>query len=125
MDFDNSYLNYGKSKYQLYHPNYLSSKLVIEAESKVILPSIEQIDNSIHVFFISISIFSVISRTLYKIISELATAKLNSLSILNFRQNPCKTCKFYHSNLYLKCAVHPSQVLTKDARNCIDYHSLA
>jgi hypothetical protein len=34
---------------------------------------------------------------------------------------PCKNCKFYSNNHYLKCAVKPSIVLTEEAMNCPEY----
>ncbi len=37
-------------------------------------------------------------------------------------QIPCKNCRYFSKNYYLKCAVHPSTVLTKEAINCCDYH---
>lgn len=33
----------------------------------------------------------------------------------------CRQCQFFSKNHYLKCAVHPDTVLTKEARNCRDY----
>jgi hypothetical protein len=36
---------------------------------------------------------------------------------------PCKSCRFFSNNHYINCAVHPSIVLTKQARNCPDYRS--
>jgi len=41
-----------------------------------------------------------------------------------FSQVPCRKCRFFASNPYLKCAIHPSTVLTAQARNCSDYWSL-
>jgi hypothetical protein len=38
-------------------------------------------------------------------------------------QHPCKNCQFFNNNYYLKCAVHPSTALTKEAFNCSDYKS--
>lgn len=35
----------------------------------------------------------------------------------------CRRCKFYHPNAYLKCAVHPSKVLSTAAQDCPDYSS--
>ncbi|NJL10323.1 MAG: hypothetical protein HC908_09540 [Calothrix sp. SM1_7_51] len=29
-------------------------------------------------------------------------------------QTPCKNCKYFADNFYLKCAIHPSTVLTKE-----------
>jgi hypothetical protein len=36
---------------------------------------------------------------------------------------PCRNCKFFNNNQYLKCTVHPLVVFTKDAINCSDYCS--
>lgn len=36
-------------------------------------------------------------------------------------QVPCRTCRFFTNNPYLKCAVHPSIALTKQAIDCTDY----
>lgn len=37
------------------------------------------------------------------------------------RQASCHRCRFFNQNSYLKCAVHPSTVLTSQAKNCSDY----
>ncbi len=34
---------------------------------------------------------------------------------------PCKNCRFYANNHYLKCAVQPSIVLTEEAQDCPEY----
>lgn len=34
---------------------------------------------------------------------------------------PCKNCRFYSNNNYIKCAVKPSIVLTDEAMNCSEY----
>jgi hypothetical protein len=36
---------------------------------------------------------------------------------------PCSNCRFFGSNPYLKCAVHPSKALKSEAMNCSDYWS--
>lgn len=33
----------------------------------------------------------------------------------------CRKCYFFNNNYYLKCAVHPHRVLTKNAADCRDY----
>lgn len=38
-----------------------------------------------------------------------------------FNQIPCRQCRFFTNNHYLKCAVHPSNVLKQQAINCPDY----
>ena len=67
MDFKNNYLKNQELGYQTYHPNNLSNELVIEAESKVSLPFIKQLDTSIQMFLIWINVLIIISFTLYKI----------------------------------------------------------
>lgn len=34
---------------------------------------------------------------------------------------PCRNCRFFVNNHYLKCAVQPSIALTQQALNCSDY----
>ncbi|MDF5729922.1 MAG: hypothetical protein PUP92_18400, partial [Rhizonema sp. PD38] len=41
--------------------------------------------------------------------------------IYRFRQAPCINCHFFNKNQYLRCAVHPLIVSTKQALNCSDY----
>ncbi|MEH1937234.1 MAG: hypothetical protein V7L14_26725 [Nostoc sp.] len=43
------------------------------------------------------------------------------VSIKHLQQHPCKNCQFFNNNHYLKCAVHPSIALTKQALNCSEY----
>lgn len=34
---------------------------------------------------------------------------------------PCSNCQFFKNDPYLKCAVHPSKVLSEDAIDCPDH----
>jgi hypothetical protein len=34
----------------------------------------------------------------------------------------CQRCQYFSHNRYLKCALHPSTVLTEQAIDCIDYY---
>jgi len=34
---------------------------------------------------------------------------------------PCKNCKYFSNNHYLKCAVNPDSVLTEEAVDCAEY----
>lgn len=43
------------------------------------------------------------------------------ISVKKSQQLPCKNCKFYTNNHYLKCAVNPSIVMTEEAKNCSEY----
>lgn len=47
----------------------------------------------------------------------------NQLSTFNrSNQIPCKNCRFFNHNYYLKCAVHPDTALKSEAVNCHDYY---
>lgn len=37
------------------------------------------------------------------------------------KKTNCTKCRFFDNNSYLKCAVHPSRVLKKEAQKCLDY----
>ncbi|MEB3360084.1 MAG: hypothetical protein VKK04_25385 [Synechococcales bacterium] len=37
------------------------------------------------------------------------------------RSVPCTSCRFFNSNPYMQCAVHPTRVLRTDAIDCSDY----
>lgn len=41
----------------------------------------------------------------------------------HYKQVSCRNCQFFANNPQLKCAVHPSTVLTEQASNCSDYLS--
>jgi hypothetical protein len=51
------------------------------------------------------------------IMQERILYKLKGLNKL-----PCHNCKFYSGNLYLRCAVNPAIVMTKEAKNCGEYN---
>ncbi|QNP28565.1 hypothetical protein [Cylindrospermopsis curvispora] len=44
-----------------------------------------------------------------------------SLTVKGVSQVPCKNCKFFSNNHYLKCAVKPDIVLTEAAIDCSEY----
>lgn len=39
-------------------------------------------------------------------------------------ESPCSNCRFFSQNAYLKCAVHPSIALTKQAIDCSNFWAL-
>lgn len=45
------------------------------------------------------------------------------MAIKYFHKIPCWNCKFFKNNSYLKCAVQPSKVLSKESFDCSDYQS--
>ncbi|MBE9058702.1 hypothetical protein [Sphaerospermopsis sp. LEGE 08334] len=44
-----------------------------------------------------------------------------AFSVNGLHQVPCKNCKFFSNNHYLKCAVRPDIVLKEEAINCSEY----
>lgn len=42
-------------------------------------------------------------------------------SVKGAHKVPCKNCRFYSNNHYLKCAVQPSLVMTEEAKDCPEY----
>ncbi|MBW4558833.1 MAG: hypothetical protein KME59_23520 [Trichormus sp. ATA11-4-KO1] len=42
-------------------------------------------------------------------------------TVKGLHQVPCRNCRFYSNNHYLKCAVQPSIVLTEEAKDCPEY----
>ncbi|MBW4515714.1 MAG: hypothetical protein KME11_10860 [Timaviella obliquedivisa GSE-PSE-MK23-08B] len=55
-------------------------------------------------------------------ISGLQAAKQKE-SILTKQAIPCGKCRYFSSNSYVPCAVHPSKALTVEAVDCADYCS--
>lgn len=44
---------------------------------------------------------------------------------LNLDESPCKKCYFFSKNSYLQCAINPTSVSKKAAKNCRDYQPLS
>lgn len=47
--------------------------------------------------------------------------KKGKLNVKHCHQVPCRNCRFFTNDPYLKCAVNPSAALTPQAINCSDY----
>ncbi len=101
----------------------LSETQALETESKTITPTPHEIDSNLSEFFLWATFLSIISLVLVKAFQKLDTVKFRGLSILPVSQIPCRNCKFFAQNQYLKCAVRPFTVLTAEAANCSDYCS--
>lgn len=56
------------------------------------------------------------------LLSYLDSRKQSDPSLLpvTLRTSPCKNCRYFHNSALLKCAVHPTRVLTSEAENCLD-----
>lgn len=74
------------------------------------------------VFWFSL-IFVLCGIAICNLISEILTIVRKKLVVIQKRveEVPCENCRFFSNNPYLKCTVHPSIVLTKEAIHCPDY----
>lgn len=50
--------------------------------------------------------------------------KINTQKIFflaKYSKIPCANCRYFNSNPYLKCALHPTKAFSKKAFDCLDY----
>lgn len=123
MDFDRIHIK-SSSDLQTFHPTNLSRNLILELESNSADVQRDRFSTSpMQNLFIWIAILGIISYILFEIIRELGTIQIGNGVLFSFTPIKCRSCQFYARNLYLKCAVHPSIVLTRHANDCLDYCS--
>lgn len=114
--------NNNKFDNQTSHPIILRENQAVATEAKTTTPAIHEVDSSVSMFLIWIAFWSMISWGLVKVIQKLITVKVRGLSIFPVAQVPCRHCRFFaKKNQYLKCAVRPYTVLTREAVDCSDY----
>lgn len=70
---------------------------------------------------ISFLIVSAISVAIYAVLPK--RVQPHSFSLKLPPKAPCQHCRYFSQNPYLKCTLHPSTVLTKQAIDCLDYCS--
>ncbi|HAX77859.1 MAG TPA: hypothetical protein DCY88_18970 [Cyanobacteria bacterium UBA11372] len=70
----------------------------------------------------SFSLFAILTGTVIWLSKRRIGEKKESFfNFDRFNKVPCRNCRYFTGNFYLKCAVRPSEVLTKKAINCSDY----
>jgi len=74
-------------------------------------------------YLIPIYLIAFLSVLTFPLFQKLAKCKLGDAYFIRASQIPCHNCRFFNNGMYLKCAVHPSNVLTKEAIACRDYYS--
>ena len=115
------------SNHQLIKQSSIARNRLVEGvESKLQIQRTESTvdnDNSVSPEFLSLlmlGVFVLLYVILFRITFEpkqLRTAFESATKI------PCRHCRFYSSNPYIQCAVHPSKVSTFNAIHCSDYDS--
>ncbi|QSJ14907.1 hypothetical protein JYQ62_23945 [Nostoc sp. UHCC 0702] len=76
------------------------------------------------IVFLAPICFIIVGAAFLFIISQFLEITQNKKDIFNIdcmKECPCRRCKFFVDNNYIKCAVNPSIVLTKQAINCSEY----
>jgi len=68
---------------------------------------------------INVTLLSAIAAVIYVYISKRRQHLL--LSVKSHPTAPCLRCQYFNNNPYLKCALHPVTVLTKEASDCKNY----
>lgn len=101
----------------------LSQNQMSQTELNQTNPAMNELDSAVSLFFLWATIFSTIILVLVKILHKLEKSKMQGLSILPHSQIPCRKCIFFNKNEYLKCAVNPNAVFTKQAIACSDFHN--
>ena len=109
------------SDLSIFCPENLSHNLILKIESNVTNAHIEEFSASASSLLICATFFGMISWIILEIIVKLWIVKIDNKLVFSFTHTKCRSCQFYAKNSYLRCAVHPSIVLTKQADNCLDY----
>lgn len=103
---------------------HFTSIVIIEVDSERV--KTEKVENKPIVANLSLGIVLLSCIICFIMLSKSWAATQEDLEdiveIANFVQSPCRKCRFFSNNLYLKCAVHPITVLTKEANECPDYN---
>ncbi|NJM89031.1 MAG: hypothetical protein HC847_19610 [Hydrococcus sp. RU_2_2] len=107
-----------------------SNKNVSERAIQTEIPSDEQSEsNHESLLFFSTSLFAIATVGTLAILAIVGKRlrwrkTLDSPKIAlktNHSQFSCEKCRFFNNNPYIKCALHPSTVLTAQAKDCTDY----
>jgi hypothetical protein len=80
-----------------------------------------EVTSTLRALFIIVIIFATCS-TIMNVTYDYFTKWLRHLIDFNFYGIKCDQCQYLDCNPHLKCAIHPSTVLTQQAINCKDYH---
>jgi hypothetical protein len=98
----------------------------MQAKSIVIQPSnsfppsqrrIESLDTAFQIV-IGLVIFSTIGILIY---ASIPKGWQHSLKFNLDRKVPCRRCRYFSDNPYLKCTLHPVTAMTEQAVDCRDY----
>ncbi|KPQ34784.1 MAG: hypothetical protein HLUCCA11_13740 [Phormidesmis priestleyi Ana] len=90
-------------------PNSIDSAPTAQAPATGVLPALL-------ILSVFLSLAAIIRQEVKRTPSWSKTEDEESIS-------PCRSCRFFQANRYLKCAVNPTLVATSEAKFCQDYAS--
>jgi cellobiose-specific phosphotransferase system component IIC len=79
---------------------------------------IEALDTAL-MLTMSLMIFSTICMLIYDCFPK---SRKYSSNFNLFNSVPCHRCQYFSNNAHLKCTIHPTTAMTKQAINCRDYY---
>ena len=109
---------------------HTSTFLIVSQQTNYYLPSRAGSIQAISSIRSSISALIITGAIAMGMIFYIICCKRHKHRRKNFHKNtfhqsylpiPCRHCRFYKDNRYLRCAKHPTTVLTKQAIDCLDY----
>ncbi|WP_052672527.1 hypothetical protein [Aliterella atlantica] len=118
-DFAQTQINFRQEALELVkvvdvRPNKEEINVKVQSESTSY--SSEMLLTVIYFFVFAVSLIIIKSFKSYQ------TGKIQDATSKRSSQIPCKLCRFFSHNYYLKCAVHPDLALKAEAINCPDYY---
>lgn len=91
-------------------------KIDLERQYESTTYNIEMLLTVLYFFVFAVSLIVI------KSFKSAQTGKNQAATSKRSNQIPCKVCRFFSHNYYLKCAVHPDIALKAEAINCPDYY---
>jgi hypothetical protein len=99
----------------------MKTKSITIQPSNLPAPSQQRIENLDTALLLttSLMIFSAICILIYAYFSK---SRKYSSNFNLLHSVPCRRCKYFSNNVHLKCTIHPTTAMTKQAIDCRDYY---
>lgn len=78
-------------------------------------------DSLINTVFLNIAILSTCFSLIIPIFAYISKQRQHKFNHQQHYKVACHHCKYFNSNHYLQCTLHPKTVMTKEAIDCKDY----
>ncbi len=89
------------------------------AEQVKVMTSVESLSLVLFCFTAALAILILMLPDVWQ------AARTSVITLNRCHQIPCRNCRFFIDNRYLRCTVQPSFVLTQQAVDCADFHPLS